>query len=151
MLPFGMDIINRAIALALASHGGDKNKHDGELYILHPHRVAILVEEAGGDEVQVAIAWLHDTVEDTALQLSDIYATFPDAPRIGQGVDAMTKRVGETRIDYWGRIKGNSDALFVKLRGDGIENFRRNHKIVDPAKRERLAAKYSEMFAFLTS
>lgn len=145
-----MTIIDRAIAMALEAHGGDRNKHDGELYILHPHRVAILIEEAGGDEVQVAVAWLHDTVEDTSLLLSDIYKVFPDEPRIGLAVDAMTKRDGEARYDYWDRIRRNKDALFVKLRGDGIENFRRNHKIKDPAKRERLAAKYSEMFDYLT-
>lgn len=144
------DIVDRAIAMALEAHGGDKNKHDGELYILHPHRVSILVRDRGGDDVQVAIAWLHDTVEDTPLLLSDIYEEFPDEPRIGMAVDAMTKRDGETRRSYWDRILKNEDALFVKVNGDGIENFRRNYKIKDPVKRERLAEKYSEMFDYLT-
>lgn len=38
--------------------------------------VARLTELAGGDESQIAAAWLHDTVEDTDTTLVDIYREF---------------------------------------------------------------------------
>lgn len=145
-----MPLIDRAMHIALSAHGGDRNKHDGELYILHPHRVAQLVRNAGGDDVQIAVAWLHDVVEDTAWTLSDLMAAFPDAPRVVAGVDGMTKRKGESLEDYWARCKSNRDSHFCKYNGDGPDNFRRNHLIRDDATRARLASKASRMFDALS-
>lgn len=147
-------IVNAAICLAMESHQGDRNKHDGELYLLHVQRVAALVEaryDAG--PTMLAVAWLHDTVEDTVTTLDDVYIAFLPygfevAAVIRDGVDGMTKRDGESNNDYYERVKENEHARKVKL-CDMHDNFSRNHEIVDTEKALRLARKYSKGMAIL--
>jgi (p)ppGpp synthase/HD superfamily hydrolase len=136
--------------IAVETHGGDRNKHDGEMYTLHLARVWINVRDAGGDEVQQAIAWLHDSIEDTPLTFLDLRAKLVtsqghalDADRVVQGVRGMTKVIGETNEEYYHRCRENEDSRFVKLHGDLVDNFRRNHQITDPATKERMTHKYS--------
>lgn len=141
-----MTIVDAAMQIAITAHGGDRNKHDGTIYLLHVARVWANVRDAGGDEVQQAIAWLHDAVEDTSLTYDDIrefLGTFPEADRVVQGVRGMTKIKGESNRDYYYRCKENEDSRFVKLRGDIVDNFRRNYLIIDPATRDRMTTKYS--------
>lgn len=142
-----MTIVNTAIRVAMEAHQGDRNKHDGELYLLHVGRVAALAEARGYDEIAVAVAWLHDTVEDTVLTFDDIHEAFlpfgeDTATTIMMGVKAMTKREGETNIDYYDRVKTNDIARRVKL-CDMHDNFSRNHQVRDPETAARLAKKYS--------
>lgn len=145
-----ISLVDIAIELAMKWHSGDRNKHDGELYLLHLLRVAINVRDAGGDEAQVAIAWLHDVVEDTALTLALLRMALVSAKvdpknvdRICNAVHLLTKKKGECLEDYYNAIKANEDARIVKLRGDLKDNFRRNYKILDPATKTRMASKYS--------
>ena len=79
----------------------------------HPQAVAIALKTAGHDEAVQAIAWLHDVVEDTNWTLHDLRSRF--SHRIVDGVDAMTKREGETRREYVERVALNPDAVVVKL------------------------------------
>jgi (p)ppGpp synthase/HD superfamily hydrolase len=145
------NIVDVAMQIAMEYHGGDRNKHDGEIYLAHVARVWMNVRDAGGDETQQAIAWLHDTLEDTTLTTGALmtliefdYGFGNDvANRVLVGVYGMTKVKGETNEDYYHRCKLNEDSRFVKLRGDMVDNFRRNHNIKDPATRERMAIKYS--------
>lgn len=142
-----MNIVDKARQFALRAHFGVANKHDGEPYVLHLDRVFCLVRDAGGDEVQQAVAWLHDTVEDTDVTLQDIRVAFAghiEAERIVAGVDGMSKRKGETNAEYYWRVKANDDSAFVKSRGDHVDNFGRNHYLDDPEKQLRMAKKYSE-------
>lgn len=142
-----MNISDAAMLLAMEAHNGHTNKHDGEPYIKHLARVWVHVRDAGGSEVQQAIAWLHDSVEDNKIDYSDIGEAFYDFPRedinaVVRGVDAITKR-SESNEQYYRRLKLNEDARFVKLHGDIVDNFSRNHRIKDEATRLRMAAKYS--------
>lgn len=63
-------VVMLASAFAHAAHGavGQKRKYDGIDYIAHPYRVAQIVANAGGTDDMVAAAWLHDVVEDTAIE-----------------------------------------------------------------------------------
>lgn len=142
----GMGLIARAQYVALMAHAGSVNKHDGELYLLHVARVAHLVHQAGGDDVQIAVAWLHDVVEDTAVTREQIREWFSDEPRVFPGVVAITHPKGESNEDYLNRLAENYDGSFVKYFGDSMDNFRRNHLIVDPDDQVRLAGKYSRVF-----
>jgi (p)ppGpp synthase/HD superfamily hydrolase len=139
-----LPLVHRATHVALMSHQGDRNKHDGEFYLLHCHRVAFLVEQAGGDEVQIAIAWLHDTVEDTKTTIEDIAFLFADYPRVVAGVKAITKIGSEPHEVTLERIAANFDASFVKFYGDTMDNVRRNYLIVDESRAARLAKKYTK-------
>lgn len=142
-------LIDKAIAIAVESHAGDRNKHDGEMYLLHVFRVWANVREAGGDEVQQVVALLHDTIEDTPLTLNDLRKRLGFSVdsvtlhRIVAGVRGMTKVKGETNEEYYHRCKENEDSRFVKLHGDLVDNFRRNHNITDPQTRDRMTTKYS--------
>lgn len=141
-----MNIVDKAVALALKAHHGDVNKHDDSPYLLHLHAVSVLVREAGGDPAQIAIAWLHDSVEDGKIsfqQIREALAGEAEVERVIAGVDGMTKRPGESNEDYYWRCKANADSCFVKLRGDIVHNFGRNHQIPDDNTRLRMAKKYS--------
>ncbi len=45
-------------------------------HIIHIQEVADLVYASGGTEIEVIAAWLHDTVEDTAITMQDIETEF---------------------------------------------------------------------------
>jgi guanosine-3',5'-bis(diphosphate) 3'-pyrophosphohydrolase len=61
-----------AHGLVLNSQGelGQRRKGTNEPYTKHLSEVAKLVAESGGDQAQVAAAWLHDVVEDTPIPQS---------------------------------------------------------------------------------
>lgn len=154
-----MGIVDTAIKLSIQAHFGAVNKHDGEAYLLHVHRVASNFNtDTIDDQICAAVAWLHDAVEDTDLTLQTIISTFvrvfsdsgtsplhngQSIPNlIMEGVDAMTKRKGETNEDYYWRVKRNPHATRVKV-CDLLDNFGRNHLIEDEEKRLRMAAENS--------
>lgn len=81
-------VVERAAAFAGEAHKGQKRKWTGEAYVTHPMRVAKNVAAAGGDEAQVAAAWLHDTVEDTPVTVAGIRAVF--GPDVAKLVEELT-------------------------------------------------------------
>ena len=84
-----ISVIDKAFDLANKAHGDQKRK-SGEPYIIHPIAVAtILYDELGMDMPSVAAAMLHDVVEDTEYELSDIKKEFGD--EISLLVDGVTK------------------------------------------------------------
>ena len=72
------NIIEKAKQFATAAHAGQKRKYTGEDYIVHPEHVASIIEEYGFDDNMIAAAWLHDTVEDTDVELDDLEREFND-------------------------------------------------------------------------
>ncbi|MEM5293520.1 HD domain-containing protein [Burkholderia sp. JPY481] len=72
-------LIDRARAFALGAHAAidQRRKYVGEPYATHLAEVAELVTRVPGVTAEmVAAAWLHDTVEDTAVPLALIEAEF---------------------------------------------------------------------------
>src|SRR5689334_4967338 len=65
------DLITRAYDRAKSVHTGQVRK-SGEAYIHHPIAVARIVADLGLDDVTIAAALLHDSVEDTGLTLEDV-------------------------------------------------------------------------------
>jgi GTP diphosphokinase / guanosine-3',5'-bis(diphosphate) 3'-diphosphatase len=64
-------LLERAYELAQRAHEGQLRK-SGDAFITHPAATAMIVAELGLDEVTVAAAILHDSVEDTELTLTEI-------------------------------------------------------------------------------
>ena len=127
--------------VARRAHGDTRNKHSGELYILHPERVVAYLRRAGADDFRLAIGWLHDVVEDTSITLADLALIFP--ARIVAAVDALTHRKGERRIDYYARVGAVYDALMVKI-ADLLDNTDPERRVGLPqATILRLDLKYS--------
>ena len=72
-------IATRALAFASAAHANQKRKYSDNAYIVHPIAVANLIKtltDLPKDGNAVAAAYLHDTVEDTAVTLGDIQMHF---------------------------------------------------------------------------
>ncbi|HEX4718602.1 MAG TPA: HD domain-containing protein [Thermoleophilaceae bacterium] len=87
-----MDLVQRAQAFAAEAYGSESE-------LEHPGEVVALIREAGGDEELQAAAYLHDLVEDTDVELSDVEREF--GPRVRELVAAMTE--DESIRAYGGR------------------------------------------------
>ncbi|MBR4360150.1 MAG: HD domain-containing protein [Clostridia bacterium] len=122
-------------------HQGQVDK-SGKPYIGHPARVAGRLHSP---EAQV-VGWLHDTVEDTGLALSDIEKEF--GPETAEAVDAISRRAGEDWDAYLLRVKKNPIARQVKI-SDLIDNSnlsRLENVTLGDVERQ---AKYNRALAFL--
>ncbi len=89
------DILKAAFNLANDAHKGIVRK-SGEPYIFHPMAVAtILVKEFGvADRISIVCAFLHDVVEDSSYELSDIEHQF--GKHTAEIIDGLTKIVDAT-------------------------------------------------------
>lgn len=135
------DMVISAYHVATNAHAGILRK-TGEIYLNHPLRVAQRIERAGFDDVTVAIALMHDAVEDSALTLQDLTSLgFPE--RVVSGVDAVTKRPGEAYPDAVSRAASNPDGRIVKL-SDNLDNSSEEQLAPFSAeKREKQVQKYA--------
>lgn len=70
------DLIFRAREFARERHAQQLRKYIGLPYFTHLDEVAGFVERAGLSEEAIAVAWLHDVVEDTPTPLSEIVERF---------------------------------------------------------------------------
>lgn len=133
------DVIARARVLAKAAHDGQTDKA-GAPYWTHPERVAHRVRELYPDapDEAVAVAWLHDTIEDTcwtAAGLRDV--GFSDAL-----VDAV---VLLTRTDD---VPGDTYYAAIRSAG-GLALMVKHADITDNLDEERLAVLDLELAARL--
>jgi (p)ppGpp synthase/HD superfamily hydrolase len=85
MLP----LARRAFRLAREAHGEQRRESDAAPFIVHPLEVAALLHHTGHADHVVAAAILHDTVEDTAMDLETIRTEF--GREIARLVAAMTE------------------------------------------------------------
>ncbi|MBO5934733.1 MAG: bifunctional (p)ppGpp synthetase/guanosine-3',5'-bis(diphosphate) 3'-pyrophosphohydrolase [Clostridia bacterium] len=145
--PDNVAVVDKAFELANEAHGEQKRK-SGEPYIIHPLAVAtILHDELGMDMPSIAAALLHDVVEDTEYELSDIKELFGE--EIAHLVDGVTKI---SRIDISSREEQQAETLrkmliamsqdirviIIKL-SDRVHNMRTLQYV--PEDRRRMIAK----------
>lgn len=99
----------RAYALAKKAHLGQKDK-GGNDYIEHPKAVASMMDT----DIEKAVAYLHDVVEDTKISFDDLKEYgFPN--QIIEAVKAITKQKNESYDVYIDRVIRNPIAKKVKL------------------------------------
>jgi (p)ppGpp synthase/HD superfamily hydrolase len=139
------NVLGSAIALAASTHEEQMDK-GGKAYILHPIRMMMRLRT--DDEELMAIAILHDVVEDSELNIRDLME-MGYSMRIIAGVDAMTRKDGETYDEFIKRCALNPDARRVKR-----EDLRDNSDItrlkgLRKKDFERLE-KYSRSFIYLS-
>jgi GTP pyrophosphokinase len=77
-----------AYRLAAAAHR-DQLRRTGDPYIEHPLAVATILAELGLDDVTLAAALLHDSVEDAGVPLAEVEAVC--GPEVAAIVDGVTK------------------------------------------------------------
>lgn len=134
-------MVARARALSERAHAGQVDKA-GRPYIAHPARVAAAVAAQRGErDPAVAVAWLHDVVEDTGCTLEEIEQQF--GAGVAAAVDAVTRRAGELPEEYYHRVASNEVARVVKLAdiADNTDPLRLAQLSVDET--TRLRGKYA--------
>ncbi|MGW7382610.1 HD domain-containing protein [Streptomyces sp. NPDC054794] len=134
-------------ALARAAHTGQTDKA-GRPYAEHLRAVAEGVRARGGDEEQIAAAWLHDSVEDDALS-EDWLERAALSRRTKDIVLAVTKRAGEEPEAYARRILDTPGALLVKEADLAHNADPERLAVLDEPLRRRLTEKYARMRALL--
>lgn len=136
-----------AEAVARAAHAGQTDKA-GRPYAEHLQAVAEGVRRRGGDDEQIAAAWLHDAVEDGRLPdrwLEEAALT----ARTRDIVRAVTQRPGEPPEAYAARILATPGALLVKEADLAHNADPARLAVLDGATRTRLTEKYARMRALL--
>lgn len=122
-------MILEAKMFATAAHAaiGQKRKYSGDDYIVHPQRVAAIVEKHGGSDEMIAAAWLHDTVEDTDVTPILITKMFGvDVADIVEGLTDISlpddgNRAKRKSIDRMHSANASTEAQFVKC-ADIVDN-----------------------------
>ena len=105
------EMLNKMLVLATNRHAGQFDK-GGNPYILHPLKVMYYLKS--DDEELQCIALAHDLVEDTDTTFTEL-RELGFSERVIAGIDAVTKRRGETYEEYKARVKANPDAVDVKM------------------------------------
>jgi guanosine-3',5'-bis(diphosphate) 3'-pyrophosphohydrolase len=146
-------LIRRAFRVAYWAHRDDR-RASGEMYISHPLEVALIAaRDIRADDVTVAAALLHDTVEDTDLSLDLIRSEF------GDEVAAITDGVTKIGTVVGGRARGHAEnvrklmlsmasdvrVILVKF-ADRLHNMRTLDGLARD-KQVRIAAETRDLFA----
>ena len=100
--------LDLAKALCRFAHEGQVDKA-GAPYYLHPFAVADKVET----EDEKIVAYLHDVVEDSNIGIDTIIDLF--GPKVAEAVVSVTRRDGESYMDFVRRAKQNPIGRKVKL------------------------------------
>jgi (p)ppGpp synthase/HD superfamily hydrolase len=122
-----MSIVDEARAFATEAHAGQIRKYSGDPYIVHPQAVVAVLEPLGFAPEVLAAAWLHDTVEDCAVEHGDILAIFgADVHRMvyhltDVSIGLKIPREERKALDRENNAKGDSGAQSIKL-ADLIDN-----------------------------
>ncbi len=81
-------LLNKAYVYAMQKHGSQM-RASGDPYFSHPLEVAAILTNLRLDDATIAVALLHDTIEDTDATRAEIDRTFGE--EIGKLVDGLTK------------------------------------------------------------
>jgi len=82
------NFLAKAIQFAVTAHGEQKRKYTGEPYVTHPLAVMRIVQEVPHTTEMLVAAVLHDVVEDTPVELTEIKKEF--GPVVATYVDGLT-------------------------------------------------------------
>jgi guanosine-3',5'-bis(diphosphate) 3'-pyrophosphohydrolase len=91
------ELVTRAFRYAANAHDGQLRR-SGQEFILHPWGAAKILAGLRMDEATLAAALLHDTVEDTGIEIEDLRAEFGE--EIAKLVEGVTKL---TRVQFQSR------------------------------------------------
>lgn len=103
--------LDKMLVLVCTKFEGKFDK-GGKPYFLHCLRV--MQNLNSDDDELMSIAVGHDLIEDTNVTYADLW-DMGFSPRIICGIEALTKQRGETAEEYLTKVKGNRDAVLVKL------------------------------------
>ncbi|MEI2387709.1 bifunctional (p)ppGpp synthetase/guanosine-3',5'-bis(diphosphate) 3'-pyrophosphohydrolase [Breoghania sp. JC706] len=147
-------LLNKAYVYAMQKHGMQM-RASGDPYFSHPLEVAAILTDLRLDDATIAVALLHDTIEDTDATRTEIDTVFGE--EIGKLVDGLTKI---SRLDLVSRrakqaenfrklllaIADDVRVLLVKL-ADRLHNMRTLHFVKEDERRKRIAEETMEIYA----
>lgn len=146
-------LLNKAYVYAMQKHGQQK-RASGDPYISHPLEVAAILTDMHLDKSTIAVALLHDTIEDTTATRAEIDELFgEDIGRLVEGLtkikklDLVTKKAkqAENLRKLLLAISDDVRVLLVKL-ADRLHNMRTlDHMSAD--KRARISEETMEIYA----
>lgn len=114
-----LEIIRKSFNYSVSLHKGQKRKFSHDPYIIHPIRVAINLY---GEKYQlIAAALLHDIVEDTEVELSDLEVEF--GHDIMMFVKGMTKTKKNTIFDALNSVLDKFPEVILLKLSDRIDNM----------------------------
>jgi guanosine-3',5'-bis(diphosphate) 3'-pyrophosphohydrolase len=146
-------LLNKAYVYAMQKHGHQR-RASGDPYFSHPLEVAAILTDMHLDEATIAVALLHDTIEDTTATRAEIDELF--GPEMGKLVEGLTKlkkldlvskkaEQAENLRKFLLAISEDVRVLLVKL-ADRLHNMRTlDHVPAD--KRLRIAEETMEIYA----
>ncbi|MEO5807240.1 bifunctional (p)ppGpp synthetase/guanosine-3',5'-bis(diphosphate) 3'-pyrophosphohydrolase [Devosia sp.] len=146
-------LLNKAYVYAMQKHGAQK-RASGDPYFNHPLEVAAILTDLKLDDASIAVALLHDTIEDTDATRAEIDQMF--GAEIGAIVDGLTKI---ERLNLVSREEAQAEnlrklllaiskdvrVLLVKL-ADRLHNMR-TLQYMPPEKRSRIAQETMDIYA----
>jgi (p)ppGpp synthetase, RelA/SpoT family len=146
-------LLNKAYVYAMQKHGKQK-RASGDPYISHPLEVAAILTEMHLDESTIAVALLHDTIEDTTATRAEIDQLFGED--IGALVEGLTKikkldlvskraKQAENLRKLLLAISDDVRVLLVKL-ADRLHNMRTLEHVPE-SKRARIAEETMDIYA----
>jgi (p)ppGpp synthase/HD superfamily hydrolase len=135
-------LVAKARALAEHAHASQVDKA-GRPYIEHLARVAsVVADHPVSPALSQAVAWLHDSIEDTDLNEQDLTAA--GMPReVVTAVTAITHIPHEPRENYYTRLRRNELARLVKLADIADNSDPGRLSLLDEPTRRRLERKYT--------
>jgi len=147
------NLLNKAYVYAMQKHG-TQQRANGDPYFSHPLEVAAILTDLKLDDATIAVALLHDTIEDTDATRAEIDQMFGED--IGRLVEGLTK-IG--KLDLVSRraaqaenlrklllaISSDIRVLLVKL-ADRLHNMRTLQFMPEEA-RHRIAEETLEIYA----
>ncbi len=147
------NLLNKAYVYAMQKHG-TQQRANGDPYFSHPLEVAGILTDLKLDDATIAVALLHDTIEDTDATRAEIDQMFGED--IGRLVEGLTKI---RRLDLVSRkvaqaenlrklllaISADVRVLLVKL-ADRLHNMRTLQHMPEEARR-RIAEETLDIYA----
>lgn len=139
-------MLGTAIRIAALSHEKQLDK-GGNPYILHP--LAVMTNLRTNDQELMAIAVLHDVIEDDAQWTCEKLAEQGMSDRVLEALRCLTHSKEESYEDYIKRISTNRDATRVKLEDLTHNMDLRRMKGLREKDFDRMV-KYTKAYAFLS-
>jgi guanosine-3',5'-bis(diphosphate) 3'-pyrophosphohydrolase len=147
------NLLNKAYVYAMKKHGAQQ-RANGDPYFSHPLEVAGILTDLKLDDATIAVALLHDTIEDTDATRAEIDEMFgADIGRLVEGLtkisklDLVSKKAaqGENLRKLLLAISSDIRVLLVKL-ADRLHNMRTLQHMPEEARR-RIAEETLDIYA----
>ena len=148
------DLLNGAYIFSMKAHA-NQLRESGDPYFTHPLEVATILTHWKLDSATIATALLHDTIEDTSVNLQDIQEQFGDEVAfLVRGVTKLSKielqsdktKQAENFRKLVLAMSQDLRVLLVKL-ADRVHNMRTLHHVKSEEKRKRISRETMEIYA----